>query len=124
MEKQVYFCLRLKQNEFVQLEGEIWLQLEHLGLVPGMQLYLNGVSVTKQKGFGKFSIACKWKRKYWGYAPDEGWFILTNLPDLESAIAAYQKRFGIEEMFRDFKSGGYKLEGTNVTGERLVVMVY
>jgi len=25
-------------------------------------------------------------------------------------------------MFRDFKSG-YKLEGTNVTGERLVVMV-
>jgi len=31
-----------------------------------------------------------------------------------------QKRFGIEEMFRDFKIGGYKLEGTNVTGERLV----
>jgi len=47
---------------------------------------------------------------------------MTNLPDLESAILSY-KRFGIEEMFRDFKSGGYKLEGTNVTGERLVVMV-
>jgi len=42
---------------------------------------------------------------------------------LESAILSYKKRFGIEEMFRDFKSGGYKLEGTNVTGERLVVMV-
>jgi len=25
------------------------LQLEQLGLVPGMQLYLDGVSVTKQK---------------------------------------------------------------------------
>jgi len=48
---------------------------------------------------------------------------MTNLPDLESAILSYKKRFGIEEMFRDFKSGGYKLEGTNVTGERLVVMV-
>jgi len=45
---------------------------------------------------------------------------MTNLPDLESAILSLQKRFGIEEMFRDFKSGGYKLEGTNVTGERLV----
>jgi hypothetical protein len=158
-EQKVYFCLRLKKNEFVQLEGEIWLQLEQLGLVPGMQLYLDGVSVTKQKGFGKFNVACKWKRKYWGekiedkldsrllrllvgvtrglgngcpiypvsmlrgWAPDEGWFILTNLPDLESAILSYKKRFGIEEMFRDFKSGGYKLEGTNVTGERLVVMV-
>jgi hypothetical protein len=88
-----------------------------------MQLYLNGVSVTKQKGFGKFNVACKWKRKYWGWSPDEGWFILTNLPDLESGILSYKKRFGIEEMFRDFKSGGYKLEGTNVTGERLIVMV-
>lgn len=55
--------------------------------------------------------------------PDEGWFILTNLEDLESAILAYKKRFGIEEMFRDFKRGGYNLEGTNVTDERLVVMV-
>jgi hypothetical protein len=25
---------------------------------------------------------------------------------------AYQKRFDIEEMFRDFKSGGYSLEGS------------
>jgi len=48
--ERAYFCfLRLKKNEFVQLEGEIWLQLEQLGLVPGMQLYLDGVSVTKQK---------------------------------------------------------------------------
>jgi len=122
-EQKIYFCLRLKKNEFVQLEGKIWLQLEQLGLVPGMQLYLNGVSVTKQKGFGKFNVACKWKRKYWGWFPDEGWFVLTNLADLESGILAYRKRFGIEEMFRDFKSGGYKLEGTNVTGERLIVMV-
>jgi len=92
-------------------------------LSPGMAFYLNGVRVTKQKGFAKFNVVCKWKRKYWGWAPDEGWFILTNLLDLESAILAYRKRFGIEEMFRDFKSGGYKLERTNVTGERLVVMV-
>ncbi len=55
--------------------------------------------------------------------PDEGWFILTNFQDLESAVLAYKKRFGIEEMFRDFKRGGYNLEGTNVTGERLVVIV-
>ncbi len=122
-EQQVYFCLRLKKNELVQLEGEIWLQLEQLGLLPGMQLYLNGVSVTKQKGFGKFNVACKWKRKYWGWSPDEGWFILTNLSDLESSILSYKKRFGIEEMFRDFKSGGYKLEGTSVTGERLIVIL-
>ncbi len=123
LEQKLYFCLRLKKNEFVLLENENWQQLGTLGLSPGMKFYLNGVRVTKQKGFAKFNVACKWKRKYWGWAPDEGWFILTNLPDLESAVLAYKKRFGIEEMFRDFKKGGYNLEGTNVTGERLVVMV-
>ncbi len=122
-EQQVYFCLRLKQNEFVQLEDELWLQLKALGLSPKMTLYLNGVRVTKQKGFALFNVACKWKRKYWGWAPNEGWFILTNLSDLDSAVLADKKRFGIEEMFRDFKRGGYNLEGTNVTGERLVVLV-
>jgi hypothetical protein len=34
---------------------------------------------------------------------------LTNLGSLEEAIKSYQKRFGIEEMFRDLKSGGYNL---------------
>lgn len=79
--------------------------------------------MTKQKGFAKFNVRCKWKRKYWEWSPDEGWFILTNLPSLESGIPSYKKRFCIEEIFRDFKSGGYKLEGTNVIGERLIVMV-
>ncbi len=119
----MYFCLRLKQNEFVLLEDEIWLQLSALCLSPGMTVYLNGVRVTKQKGFAKFNVACKWKRKYWKWSPEEGWFILTNLPNLETAILAYKKRFGIEEMFRDFKKGGYNLEETNVTGERLVKLI-
>jgi len=30
---------------------------------------------------------------------------LSNLESLEAAIKAYKKRFGIEEMFRDFKRG-------------------
>ena len=55
--------------------------------------------------------------------PKEGWFILTNLDTLETAIASYKKRFDIEEMFRDFKSGGYNLEDTNVTDERLISLI-
>jgi len=38
-----------------------------------------------------------------GWAPDEGWFILTNLSDLESAILAYKNNFGIEEMCETLK---------------------
>lgn len=110
-QQRKYFCLRLKHNEFVQTEGQIWLQLSELGLAPGTSLYLEGVNVTKQKGFDNFNVAAKWKRKYQGWAPDEGWFILTNLDSLSSAITAYQKRFDIEEMFRDCKSGGYNERG-------------
>ncbi len=48
---------------------------------------------------------------------------MTNLDSLPSAISAYKKRFGIEEMFRDFKSGGYNLEQTNVSGQRLISLI-
>ncbi len=34
-----------------------------------------------------------------------------------------QKRFGIEEMFRDYKSGGYNLESTGVNDERLISLI-
>ncbi|KAB8320067.1 IS4 family transposase [Tolypothrix campylonemoides VB511288] len=121
--QNVYFCLRLKKNEFIQIKHEIWLELNDLGLLPGVSFFLKGVKVTKQKGFVSFHVACKWKRKILGVAPKEGWFLLTNLQTLEAAIAAYKKRFDIEEMFRDFKSGGYNLEKTGVSGERLIALI-
>ncbi|NES72955.1 MAG: transposase [Okeania sp. SIO2D1] len=79
--------------------------------------------MTKTKGFGPFNLAAKWKRTYRGWAVEEAWFILTNLSSIEAAIDAYQQRMGIEEMFRDFKSGGYNLEGTQVRGQRLSALI-
>jgi hypothetical protein len=70
-----------------------------------------------------FNVAAKWQRKILGIAPQEGWFILTNLTSLEAAISAYKRRFGIEEMFRDFKKGGDNLEATQVRGERLISLL-
>ena len=68
-------------------------------------------------------MVCKWKRKYRGWTADEGWFILSNLNSLDESLDAYQKRFGIEEMFRDFKSGGLTLEGTKVEEKRLISLI-
>jgi hypothetical protein len=42
---------------------------------------------------------------------------------LKLAIERYQQRFDIEEMFRDFKRGGYNLESTKVSGERLISLL-
>jgi len=114
-----YFCLRQKGNTQIQANNAVYQELRALGLSSGMSLFLNDQKVTQQTGLGGFNIACKWKRTYRGFKTKEPWFILTNLGDLETAILAYQKRFGIEEMFRDFKTGGYNLEGSKLGAEQL-----
>lgn len=119
----LYFCLRLKKSEFIQVENGIWLELNELGLKPGISLFIQGVNVTKLHQMQGFNLACKWKRSLNGSSPKEAWFILTNLSSHSQAIIAYKKRFGIEEMFRDFKSGGYNLEESKVSGERLISLI-
>ncbi len=101
-ERKVYFCLRLKKNHEVEMQTDIWLELKDLGLSPGISFFLQGVKVTKTQGFFSFNVACKWQRKILGLAPEEGWFILTNLESLELAVAAYKKREDIEEMCARF----------------------
>ncbi|EGJ29398.1 hypothetical protein LYNGBM3L_67700 [Moorena producens 3L] len=91
----VYFCLRLKKNEFIEVKNEIWIQLNNLGLAPGVSFFMQGVKVTKTHGFSSCNVACKWQRKVKGITPKEGWFILTNFDGIELAISAYKKRFDI-----------------------------
>lgn len=122
-QKQAYFCLRLKKSTYIEVEQETWIALKDLGLEPGTSLYYQGVKITKTKGFTGGNIATKWKKKYRGMTAEEAWFILTNLESLDSAITSYQKRMGIEEMFRDFKKGGYDLERTKLMGHRLTSLI-
>jgi hypothetical protein len=80
-------------------------------------------TVTKKKGFGKFSIAAYWKGKYRNKVAKEGWYILTNLGSLKAALDAYKARSAIEAMFKDCKSGGYNLEGSSASVARLTSLV-
>jgi hypothetical protein len=94
-QKKVYFALRQKQGSYIKLRGQDYQKLSELGLSPGMKLFFTGVNFTKKKGFGQFSLAAYWKRKYRGKDPDEGWYILTNLKSLEAALKVYKARSGI-----------------------------
>ena len=116
------FCLRIKKNEYIELNGKI-MTLEALGLQPGMSCFYQGVKMTKTKGFGPINLASKWKKNSQKKKAKEPWFIMTNLPSLSEATKAYSQRMGIEEMFRDFKKGGYNLESTGLRNERLLVLV-
>ena len=109
----VSFCLRLKKNHCLETENLIWQRLDQLGVVPGTSLYFQGVRSRKTRPLVGFDIACKWKRDYRGIKVKDAWFILTDLGSLPYALAAYKQRMGIEEMFRDYKTGGYNIEGTS-----------
>jgi Transposase DDE domain len=121
-EQNVDFCLRLKKNEYILTNNESK-TLNELGLKPGISLFFENVKVTKSKNIQGFNVAAKWKKSYRQISVTEGWFILTSLTDVKAAVAAYKKRFRIEEMFKDFKSSGYNLEATNVTGNRLISLI-
>jgi hypothetical protein len=119
----VSFCLRLKKNHCLETENLIWQRLDELKIIPGTSLYFQGVRVRKTRPVAGFDIACKWKRNSQGIKLKDAWFILTDLGSLPVAIAAYKKRMGIEEMFRDYKTGGYNIEGTGLKGERLIKII-
>jgi len=48
---------------------------------------------------------------------------LTNLPTLEQALVVYRCRWGIEQLFKDCKTGGYNLEDTKVNETRFLALV-
>jgi hypothetical protein len=122
-EQSGYFCLRQKQSTNVKTKEGVYQEMRGLGLSPGTKLFLHDVNMTKERGFGQFNLAGKWKKTYRGFPTKEPWYILTNLGDLETAIMADQKRFDIEEMFRDFKSGGYSLEGSQLAPQYLSKLI-
>ena len=118
-DEKVDFCLRLKKNVCIKTEQELWTELKMLGLEPGNSFFNQEVTIRKTAPIEGFNLAGKWLGKYRNVITKEPWYILTSLADLQAAVDTYAKRFGIEEMFRDFKGGGYNLEKTNLTGDRL-----
>ena len=121
-EKNVRFVLRIQKGRYIE-EGENFKRLSNLGLMPGTSFYLKDVQVTKQKGFGKFDIAGYWQRGYRGHGEDEGWYLLTNSGTLKEAVATFKCRSGIEAMFSDCKTGGYNLEKSHASTERLKTLI-
>lgn len=121
--KKAYFVLRQKKDTYIQEKGRVYQRLDSLEIVPGVKRFLTGVRVRKAKGFCQGSIGIYWKRQYRGKKEEEPWYLLTNLPHLSEAVKAYKKRGGIEAMFKDCKSGGYNLEGSKASLERLTRLV-
>lgn len=97
----------------------VWRPLHTLGLQPGQRRYLQGVYLTRESDFGPVNIIADWSTqqenpRYWAL----------DLPADAQAWRRGRKRFWIEPMFRDWKSYGFDLEGSQIEDlDRLNVMV-
>jgi hypothetical protein len=120
----IKFALRQKKDLHFQvnLESE-YTVVKDLEIQPGGRQFYRGIRANKGDGSGPFNLAIYWKRKYRNKGPKEPWYILTNLPDLKQAIELYRCRWGIEQLFKDCKSGGYNLEDTKVNKRRFLALV-
>ena len=119
----VDFALRQKKSTQIRLSTATDYQpLSHRGFTPGTRQFLRHVWVGKQSQLGPFNLACRWKRKYRSRGGTEAWFILTNLSSLTLTLHFYRCRWGIETMFKDFKSGGYHLESSQVNDARFLAL--
>jgi Transposase DDE domain len=122
--QSVSFALRQKKDFHFQAAGEQEYQvLKDLGIKPGMSRFYQGILCSKGDGIGPFNLAIHWKRKYRNSGAKDPWFILTNLPTLKQALAVYCCRWGIEQLFKDCKSGGYNLEDTQVNETRFLALL-
>ncbi len=122
-EQNVSFVLRQKQSTTFREKRRSFQPLSSIIIHPGIRQLYTDISLTQKTGFDRFNLAIYWKRKYRGKQEDEAWYLLTNLADLKTAIKIYSQRFGIEAMFKDCKTGGYNLEGSKASPDRLVRLI-
>lgn len=121
--QHVSFVLRQKCNTTFRAKRQKFQPLSSIPLQPGFRLFYPHISLTQKKGFLRFNLAAYWKRKYKGKQEKEPWYLLTNLPDFKEAVHIYKQRYGIEAMFKDCKTGGYNLEDSQTSPDRLIKLI-
>jgi hypothetical protein len=121
--QHVSFVLRQKCNTTFREKRQDFQPLSSIPIQPGIRLFYPNISLTQKKGFNRFNLAAYCQRKYRGRQEKEAWYLLTNLPNLKSAVHIYKQRYGREAMFKDCKTGGYNLENSKTSPDRLIKLI-
>ncbi len=121
--KNIYFILRLNKNTKIKPRYKKYQSLDSLNIKPGARVLYKGVLVTEDNQKDRFNVVVYWRRKYNNKQLPSPWYLLTNLENKEEVIKIFASRDGIEAMFRDCKSGGYNLEGSQANNQRLTNLI-
>ena len=121
--KNLDFVLRLNKNTKIKSRYKKYQSLDSLDIKPGSRVIYKEVLVTKNNRKDRFNVVVYWRIKYNNKQLPSPWYLLTNLENKEEIIKIFASRGGIEAMFRDCKSGGYNLEGSQANAQRLTNLI-
>ena len=121
--KKISFVLRLNKNTLIKPRYQKYQSLNTLDIKPGERILYSKVKVTESTSQERFNVVIYWRRKYKNKQLPHPWYLLTNLKNQEEVIKIFAARGGIEAMFRDCKSGGYNLEGSQANQQRLTNLI-
>ena len=121
--RKIYFVLRLNKNTKIKPRYKKYQALNSLDIKPGTKVLYKDVLVTEENKKNHFNVVVYWQRKYKNKQLPLPWYLLTNLENKEEIIKIFASRGGIEAMFRDCKSGGYNLEGSQANTQRLTNLI-
>lgn len=115
---QVDSVLRLKRSEYLCDQAHDITLADLLEFFPrGETRHYPRTTVTKTSAF-VVNVTIAWAATY-----EEPLLLMSTLAGGPLAIATYQRRFGIESMFRDQKSTGFHLEQSKVTDAKRIESV-
>lgn len=114
------FVIRMKKDRWCILPCGRHFQLQEVPLNRGTVNFESLVFLPELPGI-RFSLSCGWS----SIDPkDEPWYLLSPLPAGHAVLDRYARRFWIEEMFRDFKEQGFRLDKTHLEcAQRVSVLV-
>jgi hypothetical protein len=117
--QKIFFILRLNKNTKIKPRYKQYQSLDSLNIKPGDKVLYNDVLVTEDNKKHRFNVVVYWRRKYNNKQLPNPWYLLTNIENRDEVIKIFASRGGREAMFRDCKSGGYNLEGSQANEQRL-----
>ena len=115
-----YFVIRMKKDIWCKMANGRHFQIQEIPLNRGTVNFEDAVYLKDLPQL-RLSLNCGWSSLD---PKDEPWYLLTNLPVGKDNLNRYARRFWIEEMFRDFKEQGFRLDKTHLQhGKRVEALV-
>lgn len=105
-----YFVIRMKKDIWCKMANGRHFQIGEIPLNRGTVNFEDAVYLKDLPNV-RLSLNCGWSSLD---PKDEPWYLLANLSVGKDNLTRYARRFWIEEMFRDFKEQGFRLEQTQL----------